>query len=893
MSSLGDGLTLASLSLNAVLLGVSLYCLLFLRRKQANERSKIHAMSESHTEVVSQLSQQNAMLQLDLERYATQAEREVLSNVIHNALDDIPDDRAGMLREVIIPSSSVTIERMLGKGGNGEVFRAKYKDKTIAVKRITRIDTESIERFRHECFLMKGLRHPNIVRLIGVCWDEKLVGCCLEYVSNGSLEDWLRSDFKRVRQNHRTAYGNAQSQISFFDVEPSGKEEYPSALRNSNMNDLNFFEKKMGSEDVLSPSLSPEDMKLKKRHMKWGRMGFQEAIYTGWKPPLESAYLPEDVELVDKVHKIVTEKHQSCLDGTDGWIKAAPLKSFKEELNGYTEEAASSFHPYVRMVGGKKGIWEVLITYEVDMRPDQYIASQLHNSNNDEDNDIGSWIGVRNEFGYRNLFRGRLELPFLQPRELIYKGVSKHLGKHHYAVAAESIDHPLAKDIPGVKRGIMYPCGELYIPILNDVNVAYKTKVIRYNCAHMMLPGLLNLLGNAKFVMLSARYGVASPFNQKLVVEKALADYRPLLPNGLSWNDQLIGIMNECASVMQYLHQARYYSEEDGAYRECIIHRDLKPDNMLLTRGFSLKMADFGESRALEQGQTMSFVGSPMYIAPEVMKNERYSEKVDTYAFGWCLVACIRAEKNLSSFLMESLRKSMGKKSMFGIGMFMLNNKVLNKKWRPKLPNLITKCYPQLTKLIHDCWQDDPKARPDFDDIVRRMPDIRVEIAIWEEPVITPYSLEDDTIYQEQENSGCNLEEAPSPPRLVKKNSMSHSFDRGSENASLESRMETVKLMAELEEQLQKEKDLVAELTKDRDSCKRIIAKLMRTGNASPHDDTFIDISTGSDREQITGSGLGGNSTPWVREGDNRLPRRTSPMPSRSFRPSESEGYKC
>jgi len=43
---------------------------------------------------------------------------------------------------------------------------------------------------------MKNLRHPNIVKLIGVCWDDSMFACCLEFVSNGSLEDWLRKCWK-------------------------------------------------------------------------------------------------------------------------------------------------------------------------------------------------------------------------------------------------------------------------------------------------------------------------------------------------------------------------------------------------------------------------------------------------------------------------------------------------------------------------------------------------------------------------------------------------------------------------------------------------------------------------------------------------------------------------
>jgi len=41
---------------------------------------------------------------------------------------------------------------------------------------------------------MKNIRHPNIVELIGVCWDDLLFGCLLEYVDNGTIQDWLKKD---------------------------------------------------------------------------------------------------------------------------------------------------------------------------------------------------------------------------------------------------------------------------------------------------------------------------------------------------------------------------------------------------------------------------------------------------------------------------------------------------------------------------------------------------------------------------------------------------------------------------------------------------------------------------------------------------------------------------
>ena len=59
-----------------------------------------------------------------------------------------------------------------------------------------------------------------------------------------------------------------------------------------------------------------------------------------------------------------------------------------------------------------------------------------------------------------------------------------------------------------------------------------------------------------------------------------------------------------------------------------VIHRDLKPLNCLLHEGH-LKLCDFG--LASEKSRT---VGTPHYMAPELLLDKPYSAKVDVFAFG-------------------------------------------------------------------------------------------------------------------------------------------------------------------------------------------------------------------------------------------------------------------
>lgn len=96
----------------------------------------------------------------------------------------------------------------------------------------------------------------------------------------------------------------------------------------------------------------------------------------------------------------------------------------------------------------------------------------------------------------------------------------------------------------------------------------------------------------------------------------------------MTWEDPKLRIAIQTAHGMEYLHTVQYFNEEKQAMVNCIIHRDLKPSNMLLTPTFLLKLTDFGESRAKDIDHTMTVVGTPLYVAPEVVNGERYDEKV-------------------------------------------------------------------------------------------------------------------------------------------------------------------------------------------------------------------------------------------------------------------------
>lgn len=66
-----------------------------------------------------------------------------------------------------------------------------------------------------------------------------------------------------------------------------------------------------------------------------------------------------------------------------------------------------------------------------------------------------------------------------------------------------------------------------------------------------------------------------------------------------------------------------------------IMHRDMKPDNIFFHNGV-IKLGDFGFCKNLGSAEDMAktMLGSPIYMAPEVLKGEIYSIKADIWSLG-------------------------------------------------------------------------------------------------------------------------------------------------------------------------------------------------------------------------------------------------------------------
>ncbi|KAL4741798.1 kinase-like domain-containing protein [Aspergillus similis] len=169
----------------------------------------------------------------------------------------------------------------------------------------------------------------------------------------------------------------------------------------------------------------------------------------------------------------------------------------------------------------------------------------------------------------------------------VYKGVDKRNGK---SVAIKIIDVENAED--EVEDIIQE------IAILSELNSPYVT---RYHGSY--------LKGSSLWIVMEFCSG---------------GSCSDLMRPGPIPEEYIVIIIRELLKGLDYLHSDKK------------LHRDVKAANILLTSGGQVKLADFGVSSQLSATMTKknTFVGTPFWMAPEVIKQSGYDYKADIWSLG-------------------------------------------------------------------------------------------------------------------------------------------------------------------------------------------------------------------------------------------------------------------
>jgi hypothetical protein len=115
-----------------------------------------------------------------------------------------------------------------------------------------------------------------------------------------------------------------------------------------------------------------------------------------------------------------------------------------------------------------------------------------------------------------------------------------------------------------------------------------------------------------------------------------------LYPKEFDWYQNSSVLPAKAAIALDVLEAVVYLH----SFPSPIIHRDLKSKNVLLSASYEAKLSDFGVSREWQVDTTMTAgIGTMAWIAPEVLRGERYTEMADIYSFGVILselATCIK-----------------------------------------------------------------------------------------------------------------------------------------------------------------------------------------------------------------------------------------------------------
>ncbi|KAF3438843.1 hypothetical protein FNV43_RR17118 [Rhamnella rubrinervis] len=192
----------------------------------------------------------------------------------------------------------------------------------------------------------------------------------------------------------------------------------------------------------------------------------------------------------------------------------------------------------------------------------------------------------------------------------------------------------------------------------------------------------------------------------------------------LDWT-QRIQILLDVAAGLNYLHSFTTPPH---------IHKDIKCSNILLDGDFRAKIANFGLARSAGAEEshfslTKHIVGTIGYMAPEYVENGLVSTKLDVYAFGALMLEILTGKeiavlyednKDLSDVLNAVLKDEDGHESLTD---FM--DPSMQGKYPPELAKF-------LVRLIDNCLEKNPAARPAMDEIVQLLSRTMNNSMTWE-----------------------------------------------------------------------------------------------------------------------------------------------------------------
>ncbi|RCI06485.1 Protein kinase [Rhizopus stolonifer] len=227
-----------------------------------------------------------------------------------------------------------------------------------------------------------------------------------------------------------------------------------------------------------------------------------------------------------------------------------------------------------------------------------------------------------------------VEKPSQKKKEQRVSGMSKNqiLEKLRSVVNAGNPNLLYKTDNKRIGQGAS---GSVYLA--NNINTDCKVAVKRMDLSKQLR---LDLIVNEIMIMKESHHGNIVNFLDSYLVHNHLWVIMEYMEGGPLTDVIDNNTMNEqqIATVC--------YEGLDHLHTQNIIHRDIKSDNVLLNFQGQVKISDFGYCAKLtdQKSKRATMVGTPYWMAPEVVKQKEYGAKVDIWSLGIMAIEMIEKE---------------------------------------------------------------------------------------------------------------------------------------------------------------------------------------------------------------------------------------------------------
>lgn len=291
---------------------------------------------------------------------------------------------------------------------------------------------------------------------------------------------------------------------------------------------------------------------------------------------------------------------------------------------------------------------------------------------------------------------------------MVYK-VKSQITKQTYVIKKINIEHLPSKNQKEV---------------INEAQILKKLDhphIVKYFCSFL----------EGKYLCIVMEYINGGDLH-KLI--KSQQEKKQFLPESEIWR-----MSSELSSAVSYLHSKN------------IIHRDIKTLNILVTKDQTVKIADLGASKIVSAPMQVTRVGTPLYLAPELVKHKPYDYKVDVWALG-CVI-----------YTLATLHPPFSAENLITLGMHIVN----------KNPDPLPTIYSvQLSEFIFKLLAKQPIDRPNSASVVNLLPKGKEFFAIENLPTELTVSrnspvFEDETLkgkfLKGKPGEKCQIEYEPVP----------------------------------------------------------------------------------------------------------------------------------